>query len=220
MPRRLVGHENEFGPVPLRLSPVFRDHEELATATNLGETLTRALQESAAQIVVCSPAAAQSRWVNEEILNFKRLGREHRIFCLIVSGEPSASARPDTTEQECFPSALIQRMGPDGQLTEARFEPIAADVRPGKDRRSVVTAAQCCNLAFVLYRQGKHEAAMEMLRDVLEMRRRALGSDHPDVAAAGTSLAYWLPDANRYDEAAALVEEGLAIRERPRRAAS
>jgi tetratricopeptide (TPR) repeat protein len=136
LPRRLVGRETAFGPVPERLAPVFRDRDELATATNLGETLTRALAESATQIVICSPAAARSRWVNEEILTFKRLGREDRIFCLIVSGEPGASAQLGTADEECFPNALIYRMGQDGELTDARSEPIAADVRPGKDGRN------------------------------------------------------------------------------------
>jgi tetratricopeptide (TPR) repeat protein len=136
VPRRLVGRETAFGLVPERIAPVFRDREELASATNLGETLTRALAESAAQIVICSPAAARSRWVNEEILTFKRLGREDRIYCLIVAGDPGASARPGTTEEECFPNALIYRMGPDGELTGERSEPIAADVRPGKGGRN------------------------------------------------------------------------------------
>ena len=136
VPRRLVGRETEFGPVPGRLAPVFRDREELATATNLGETLTRALAESATQIVICSPAAARSRWVNEEILTFKRLGRADRIFCLVVAGEPGAAARPGIADEECFPNALIYRLGPDGELTDARSEPIAADVRPGKDGRN------------------------------------------------------------------------------------
>ncbi len=54
---------------------------------------------------------------------------------------------------------------------------------------------------------------MDMLRDALEMRRRTLGPDHPDVAASGTSLAYWLTDAGRYEEATTLVEESLAIRQ-------
>ena len=61
LPKRLVGRDTEFGPVPERLTPVFRDRDELATATSLGETLTRALQQSATQIVICSPAAAKSR---------------------------------------------------------------------------------------------------------------------------------------------------------------
>ena len=56
--------------------------------------------------------------MNEEILAFKRLGREHRIFCLIVDGEPGASAQEATADQECFPNALIYKMGEDGQLTD------------------------------------------------------------------------------------------------------
>src|SRR5262245_45245218 len=135
VPRHLVGRESEFGPVPERIAPVFRDRDELTAATNLGDKLTRALQQSAFQIVICSPAAARSRWVNEEILAYKRLGREHRVFCLIVGGEPGASANPATADQECFPRALIHKLGPDGQLSDERSEPIAADGRTGKDTR-------------------------------------------------------------------------------------
>ena len=135
IPKHLVGRQTEFGDVPERLAPVFRDRDELPTATNLGETLTRALQQSACQIVICSPAAAKSRWVNEEILAFKRLGREHRVFCLIVGGEPGASASPATADDECFPNALIYKIGADGQLTDTRGEPIAADARPRKDSK-------------------------------------------------------------------------------------
>ena len=136
LPKLLVGTETAFGPVPPRFTPVFRDREELATATDLGATLTAALEQSACQVVICSPKAAKSRWVNEEILAFKRLGRANRIFALIVAGEPGASANPDQADLECFPPALIRVLGPDGELTEQRSEPIAADVRPGKDRKA------------------------------------------------------------------------------------
>ena len=136
IPKHLVGRETGFGPIPARLAPVFRDREELASATNLGDKLTTALRQSAAQIVICSPAAARSRWVNEEILTFKRLGREDRVFCLIIGGEPGASSRPETAADECFPNALIYQLGADGQLSEVHSEPIAADARPGKDGRN------------------------------------------------------------------------------------
>ena len=135
VPKHVVGRETEFGPVPERFAPVFRDRDELATATSLGDTLTRALEQSAFQIVICSPKAAQSKWVNEEILTYKRLGREHRIFALIVGGEPGSSANPATADQECFPNALIFKMGADGQLTTEKGEPIAADARQGKDSK-------------------------------------------------------------------------------------
>ena len=136
LPRRLVGQDTEFGPVPEKFAPVFRDRDELATATDLGSTLTAALEQSACQIVICSPTAAKSRWVNEEILAFKRLGRSRRIFALIVAGEPGASAKPDQAELECFPPALIHEIGADGQLTSVRSEPIAADARPQKDSKT------------------------------------------------------------------------------------
>jgi tetratricopeptide (TPR) repeat protein len=135
VPKRLVGRDTPFGPVPERLTPIFRDRDELATATSLGETLTAALEESACQLVICSRKSARSRWVNEEIKTFKRLGKAHRIFAVIVDGEPGASANPATVDDECFPPALIFQMGPDGELTDQRSEPIAADVRPDKDTK-------------------------------------------------------------------------------------
>jgi tetratricopeptide (TPR) repeat protein len=132
-PKGLVGQETPYGPVPDRFAPVFRDREELATSTSLGDTLTEALRASACQVVICSPRAAKSRWTNEEILAFKRLGKAHRIFALIVDGEPGASENPETADQECFPPALIHELGDDNELTDIRSEPIAADARPGKD---------------------------------------------------------------------------------------
>jgi tetratricopeptide (TPR) repeat protein len=134
-PKQLVGTATPHGIVPKRVSPVFRDREELSSATDLGEVLNAALRNSACQIIVCSPNSAQSHWVNEEILAFKRLGREDRIFCLIVGGEPNATDMPGREAEECFPPAARFRLGPDGQLSDARTEPIASDARPGKDGR-------------------------------------------------------------------------------------
>ncbi len=128
-PKKLVGQVTARGPIPRRLAPIFRDREELSSATDLGEVISAALKDSACQIVICSPHAARSRWVNEEILAFKRLGREDRIFCLIVGGEPNASDIPDRINEECFPPALRFRLGPDGELSPLRTEPIAADAR-------------------------------------------------------------------------------------------
>ena len=135
-PKKLVGTTTARGVIPKRLSPVFRDREELASATDLSVAINDALQGSACQIIICSPRAAKSRWVNEEILAFKRLGREDRIFCLIVDGEPNASELPGREQEECFPPALRFRLGPDGNLSETRTEPIAADARTGKDGKT------------------------------------------------------------------------------------
>ena len=132
-PRKLVGTASSRGIVPKRMAPVFRDRDELASATDLGSVITDALSRSGCQIVICSPQAAKSKWVNEEILAFKRLGREDRIFCLIVGGEPNASDMPGRSDEECFPPALRYRLAADGRLGDIRTEPIAADARAGKD---------------------------------------------------------------------------------------
>ena len=69
-PKHLVGQVTDHGPIPRLLAPVFRDRDELSTATDLGKVLNESLEQSACQIIICSPAAARSRWVNEEILAF------------------------------------------------------------------------------------------------------------------------------------------------------
>jgi len=135
-PQSLIGTKTAQGEVPKRLAPIFKDRDELPSATDLGELINAALSGSAAQIIICSPNSARSKWVNEEILAFKRLGREDRILCVIVGGEPNASDLPGREAEECFPPALRFRLGSDGNLSSVRTEPIAADARPGKDGKN------------------------------------------------------------------------------------
>src|SRR3954471_23301941 len=78
VPSRLVGQTTSSGVIPRRLLPIFRDRDELASATDLGRTVNAALAQSKNLIVICSPASAQSRWVNEEVLAYKRLGYAER----------------------------------------------------------------------------------------------------------------------------------------------
>ena len=70
IPQRLVGQETAAGIVPRRLLPIFRDRDELASATDLGRKVNEALSESANLVVICSPHSATSHWVNEEVLAF------------------------------------------------------------------------------------------------------------------------------------------------------
>ncbi|MGH8126338.1 MAG: TIR domain-containing protein, partial [Rhodanobacteraceae bacterium] len=133
VPSRLVGKATAAGTIPRRLNPIFRDREELASAAELGRKVNEALGQSENLIVLCSPAAATSRWVNEEVLAYKRIGRGGRIFCLIVGGEPNATDLPGRESEECFCPALRFATDADGQPTNERTEPIAADARPGKD---------------------------------------------------------------------------------------
>ena len=68
--------------------------------------------------LLCSPRSAGSPYVEEEIRYFKSLGRGERIFAAIISGEPHAAGKPGlTAADECFPRALIYRIGPDGAVS-------------------------------------------------------------------------------------------------------
>jgi tetratricopeptide (TPR) repeat protein len=118
LPRRLVGRPTPYGPLPSRLWPIFRDREEMAASTDLSEAVRAALDRSGALIVLCSPAAARSRWVGEEIATFLALHPDRPVLAAIIGGEP-----PD-----CFPEALRTRGG-DGIC----YEPLATDLRPGGD---------------------------------------------------------------------------------------
>ena len=130
VPRRLVGQPTPAGPAPKRFRPIFKDVEELGASHDLSERLRAALAESAYLIVICSPAAAHSRWVNEEISQFKALHGRERVLAVLVDGEPFASDDPDRAGLECLPEALRLHAEPGGDPT--RFEPVAADLRPGK----------------------------------------------------------------------------------------
>jgi tetratricopeptide (TPR) repeat protein len=134
VPKALVGTEGRDGPIPQRLFPIYRDRAETPATADLQDYVQTALRQSACLIVICSPHSRSSRWVNQEILNFKRLGREDRIFALIVGGEPNDSdISGEASALECFPDALRFRLGPDGRLGDQRLEPAAADARPQGD---------------------------------------------------------------------------------------
>ncbi|GAA0859604.1 TIR domain-containing protein [Aliiglaciecola litoralis] len=171
IPKALRNEENRA--LPNSFYPIFKDREELPTSSALEDRITDALEASRYLIVICSPKAARSKWVNEEIAIFKSLGRGDRILCLIIDGEPFASdnlnqfqgksshplrraidvqgnAIAQTSSEstnsnsnikmaaeECFPPAVRYEVGADRQILPVRAEPVAADVREGKDGKSL-----------------------------------------------------------------------------------
>jgi hypothetical protein len=95
----LAGRETVVGRVPKTLRPIFRDREGFSAGQSLSDQTIAALEASQFLIVICSPSAAQSKYVNEEVHRFKILGSPNRLIPVIVDGEPGDPAR------ECFPPA-------------------------------------------------------------------------------------------------------------------
>lgn len=159
VPSALVRRKSRNGPIPSRLFPCFRDLDELPGSSDLSGKIKEALRLSRHIVVICSPKAAVSRWVNEEVRAYKRMGRDDRVLCLITDGEPNASDKPQSGQLECFPPCVRFRVDPDGELTSEPSEPIAADAREGKE--------------------GKEDAKLKLLSGLLdvgfdELRQREL----------------------------------------------
>lgn len=122
-------------PMPRRFFPTFRDEAELPTSHDLGGQIRGALEQSRFLIVIASPRSARSRYVNEEVRYFRKLGRAERIFTLVVDGEPNVRLNPKNgwrITDDCFCPALVHPINQDGEVDTGRLlteEPIAADVR-------------------------------------------------------------------------------------------
>lgn len=113
LPRAIVEQPTPLGPVPASLAPIFRDREELPAAVDLGEEVSRALADAASLVVLCSPAAASSRWVRKEI----------ETFLAVAPGRPVLAVLVPDAGIDC----LVQLFADRGR------EPIAADFNPAGD---------------------------------------------------------------------------------------
>lgn len=110
--------ESWRSPQGERLAPVFIDRAELAAGPDLPAQVREALERSAALVVIASPTARMSRWVEQEISLFRDLYPDRPVLTALIEGEPA----------EAFPSALILH-------GDREIEPLAADFRKGQDGR-------------------------------------------------------------------------------------
>jgi hypothetical protein len=63
----LIGRETPMGLISKTLRPIFRDRDDFTAGHSLSEQTLAALDASAALIVLSSPDAAKSHYVNEEV---------------------------------------------------------------------------------------------------------------------------------------------------------
>lgn len=197
LPRKLVGTKGRYGTIPAKLFPVFRDRDELSSASDLSERVQAALRDSAALVIICSPAAAASRWVNEEIRSYRKLGRGDRIHCVIVDGDPQSN---DPAEA-CFPPALWEAGA------ETHHEPLAADARKWADGK---------NLARLKLISGILGIRLDELRRRDQQRKRrlqvvAIAASVAVVALAATAIVSRLAENTRRQHAEALVSQLVEV---------
>ena len=129
VPTNLVGTPSSYGLVAEKLGTFFMDREELPSAPDLSNAIGKAIGDSDFLIVLCSPYSALSEYVNQEVLEFKRLGRADHILCIITE-DVAATADP---VNDCFCPALKFELDEQGELSDRPSEPIAADARANGD---------------------------------------------------------------------------------------
>ncbi len=103
------------------LGPIFRDEDELEAASNLSDRIKTALAQSEYLIILASPDAKASKWVNDEIRFFRDMKGDANILCALIHSDPNTS----------FPEALL----------ETGHEPLAADLTSKNFRLGVTQLA-------------------------------------------------------------------------------
>ncbi|MEA3065061.1 MAG: hypothetical protein QOJ27_1507 [Sphingomonadales bacterium] len=156
IPRRLADRIAPIGAAAGRVGPVFRDREDLPASGDLSEAVKDALAQSQALIVLCSPEAAQSRWVAREIELFRALHPVRPVLAALMRGGPD----------EAFPA----------EITKGGAEPLAADFRRVGDGR---------RLAFLKVVAGILGIPLDELiqRDAQRRHRRVIAVTAAAIAA-------------------------------------
>lgn len=175
--KELIGRETEsMGPVPKSLRPIFRDREEFTGGHSLTEATIAALGASAALIVLCSPAAAASQYVNEEI----------RLFCHRHPDRPLIPVVVEGTPPDIFPEALRYEIDADGSISNREKTILGPDLREEGDGRQLGLAKIVAGLTGV----GTDEIFQRAARGARRrMRQWITGLSAVAIALAG--LAVW-----------------------------
>lgn len=126
VPRALVKRPSGGAPIPRRLKKIFHDRNEVRASSNLNHSLIEALRRSRFLVVVCSPRARRSQWINQEIAIFHSLGRSEQILPLLIEGDPL-----EAFPEELFKARPEKRVPAQtsGESEKWLAQPLAADIR-------------------------------------------------------------------------------------------
>lgn len=126
LPKGLRRVPGATGTVPDRLFPVFRDEADLSATSSLPAALKAALDESRSLIVICSPAARESKWVEKEVHYYIQRHGRGRVFLVIADGDPDPRSGP----AYCFPPSVTGGSSQRADSLWSLDEPLAVELRP------------------------------------------------------------------------------------------
>ncbi len=139
IPDDLHGANTPLGPVPPHLRPIFRDELDFEPGRELTQATRDALDASAALILIASPNARISDYVNEEVRHFRATWPNRPIIPILCG--PRGTAFRDH-----LPPALAYELDGDGQPTTAEHTPLASNPRSGTEATRIRVAARTLGL--------------------------------------------------------------------------
>ncbi len=108
-------------------------------------------------------------------------------------------------------AGVLRRQGRPGDA-EALLAPAVAELRErGEDMEELPTVRALHELALARYDLDQPTEADRLMTEVIDVRRRVLGPDHPDVAQALRDLGVKLGERERFEEAEEALLEAHAI---------
>lgn len=143
-------------PIPQRHLQVFRDEADF-TGVDYFQAVDKHVREAAKLLVVCSPAARKSPYVNDEIHRFARYKSAAEIVPILIDGLPNNEVRQGDEERKAFPDALVELLEMPRAIEYRSF-----DCRRDKLDREAFSASWFSLLAEIY----------GLSRDVIEQREK------------------------------------------------
>src|SRR6266851_2258863 len=194
---------------PQRRLNVFLDEHDFRGVEHF-EAVDRALNASRKLLVVCSPDARSSRYVNDEVRRFASARDAAHIVAILVAGVPNNEATPDNTAEMAFPEALC----------EVLQMPLAADYRGFDARKNKVDKGVYYGSWYTMLAN-----LLDLDRDEIEqrdkkrrMRARAIGGAAVVAIVTALSIALLVTlrarNGERQQREVAVRSEALAVQRR------
>jgi WD40 repeat protein len=163
---------------------VFRDKKDLVpTRADYYQAIEEYLKQSRYLVVICSPNACASEFVNPEIETYLRWNPADRIIPVLLSGKPNndRAARP---EEHAFPPALCKAAAMPLAIEFTEFERAPGKLNKGRYHDSWYT------LLSKIF--GTERAEIERLDARRQARRRAIfaGVSLAVIAALSVALVF------------------------------
>jgi hypothetical protein len=120
-------------PVPKRRLNIFRDQEDFAGAEYY-KAVGRHLQGSRKLIVICSPNARASSFVNDEIQRFTQVHSAEDLIPVLIAGSPETDLANNA--EMAFPAALCERLEVPLASDYRGFDPKSSKLQSARYRYS------------------------------------------------------------------------------------